>query len=77
MHLVSCSISQGRVTGMISLTGTAAGFAIYMTVANPGLAMVFVYVPWLYDSFKAAGAAYLGYLAWQTRCHREGAARPS
>jgi threonine/homoserine/homoserine lactone efflux protein len=44
MHLVSRSISQGRVTGLISLTGTAAGFAIYMTVANPGLAMVFVYV---------------------------------
>ena len=33
-----------------------------MTVANPGLAMVFVYVPWLYNSFKAAGVAYLGLL---------------
>jgi len=22
-------------------------------------------VPWLYNSFKAAGAAYLGYLPWQ------------
>src|ERR1035438_4569296 len=29
MNLVSRSISQGRVTGLISLTGTAAGFAIY------------------------------------------------
>ncbi len=36
-----------------------------MTTANLGLAIVFVAVPWLYIGFKAAGVAYLGYLAWQ------------
>jgi threonine/homoserine/homoserine lactone efflux protein len=65
MYLVSRSISQGRGAGLISLGGTAAGFLIYMTMANFGLAMVFVLVPWLFMAFKAAGAAYLGYLAWQ------------
>jgi threonine/homoserine/homoserine lactone efflux protein len=54
MYLVSRSISQGRVAGLI-----------YMTLANLGLAVVFVVVPWLYIAFKAAGATYLGYLAWQ------------
>jgi threonine/homoserine/homoserine lactone efflux protein len=47
------------------LGGTAAGFLIYMTMANLGLAMVFVLVPWLFMAFKAAGATYLAYLAWQ------------
>jgi threonine/homoserine/homoserine lactone efflux protein len=65
MYLVSRSISQGRVAGLISLGGTAAGFLIYMTMANIGLAAVFVLVPWLFMAFKAAGAAYLLYLAWQ------------
>jgi threonine/homoserine/homoserine lactone efflux protein len=65
MYLVSRSISQGRRAGMVSLTGTCAGFLVYMTMANVGLAVVFIAVPWLYIGFKAAGAAYLGYLAWQ------------
>jgi threonine/homoserine/homoserine lactone efflux protein len=65
MYLVSRSISQGRGAGLISLGGTAAGFLIYMTMANLGLAVVFVLVPWLFMAFKAVGAVYLGYLAWQ------------
>ena len=65
MYLVSRSISQGRVAGLISLAGTMTGFLVYLTLANIGLAVVFVAVPWLYIGFKAAGAAYLAYLAWQ------------
>jgi threonine/homoserine/homoserine lactone efflux protein len=65
MYLVSRSISQGRTAGLISLIGTGVGFLVYMTMANLGLAVVFVAVPWLFIGFKAAGAAYLGFLAWQ------------
>ena len=65
IYLVSRSVSQGRLAGMISLAGTGVGFVAYMTTANLGLAIVFVAVPWLYIGFKAAGVAYLGYLAWQ------------
>jgi threonine/homoserine/homoserine lactone efflux protein len=65
MYLVSRSISQGRRAGFVSLAGTCVGFLVYMTLANIGLAVVFVVVPWLYIGFKAAGAVYLGYLAWQ------------
>lgn len=66
MYLTSRSISQGRSAGLISLAGTGAGFLVYMTMANVGLAVVFVVVPWLFIAFKAAGAGYLAYLAWQT-----------
>lgn len=65
MYLVSRSISQGRRAGMVSLAGTAMGFVIYMTMANVGLAAVFIVVPWLYTALKIAGAAYLLWLAYK------------
>ena len=65
MYLVSRSISQGRVAGIISLAGTGLGFLIYLAAANLGLAVLFVNVPPLYIGLKAAGVVYLGYLAWQ------------
>ncbi|MDQ0991021.1 threonine/homoserine/homoserine lactone efflux protein [Streptomyces sp. V3I7] len=65
IYLVSRSISQGRAAGLVSLTGTGVGFVIYMLMANLGLAVVFVAVPWLFIGFKAAGVLYLIHLAWQ------------
>lgn len=65
IYLASRSISQGRRAGLISLAGTGLGFIVYMLMANLGLAVVFVAVPWLFIGLKAAGVAYLAYLAWQ------------
>lgn len=65
MYLASRSIGQGRRAGLVSLAGTGVGFAIYMLMANLGLAIVFVAVPWLFIGFKAAGVAYLAWLSWQ------------
>lgn len=56
IYLVSRSISQGWRAGLISLGGTAVGFLTCMTIANLGLAAVFVLVPWLYVALKAVGA---------------------
>jgi threonine/homoserine/homoserine lactone efflux protein len=66
IYLVSRSVSQGWRSGLLSLTGTAVGFLVYMTMANIGLAAVFVLVPTLYIGLKLLGAAYLLYLAWRT-----------
>ena len=66
IYLVSRSIGQGWRAGMVSLAGTLVGFLVYMTMANVGLAAVFLVVPWLYTVVKLAGAAYLIYLAWKT-----------
>lgn len=65
IYLVSRSITQGRVAGLVSLGGTGVGFLVYMTLANLGLAVVFVVVPWLYIGLKAAGVLYLAWLAWK------------
>ncbi len=66
IYLVSRSISQGRQAGLISLAGTGVGFLVYMTMADLGLAAVFLVVPWLYTGLKIAGAAYLLWLAYKT-----------
>lgn len=66
IYLASRSISQGWRAGLLSLTGTMVGFLIYMTLANIGLAAVFVLVPRLYIGLKVLGALYLLYLAWKT-----------
>ncbi|WGW12450.1 LysE family translocator [Saxibacter everestensis] len=66
VYLVSRSISQGWRAGMMSLAGTAVGFVVYMTMANLGLAAVFIVVPWLYTALKVAGAVYLLWLAYKT-----------
>lgn len=65
IYLVSRSITQGRRAGMISLTGVAVGFFVYLVAAATGLAAVFALVPALYTVLKLAGAAYLLWLAWQ------------
>ncbi|SEQ87147.1 LysE family translocator [Microlunatus flavus] len=65
IYLVSRSIGQGRRAGLISLAGTGTGFVVYMLMANVGLAVVFVAVPWLFVGFKAAGVVYLAHLAWR------------
>lgn len=65
IYLVSRSVGQGRTAGLVSLAGTCAGFLVYMTMANLGLAVLFVAVPWIYIGLKAAGVLYLAYLAWQ------------
>ena len=64
MYLVSRSISQGRIAGMISLAGVALGFLFYMIASAIGLAALFKAVPIMYDIIRIAGAIYLGYLAW-------------
>ncbi|NUW32745.1 LysE family translocator [Nonomuraea sp. SMC257] len=64
IYLVSRSITQGRRAGLISLTGVALGFTIYLAATCLGLTAIFAYVPAAYTALKLAGAAYLLWLAW-------------
>jgi threonine/homoserine/homoserine lactone efflux protein len=65
IYLVSRSVSQGRRAGLISLTGVATGFLIYLAAAAAGIAAVFALVPEIYLALKLAGAGYLAWLAWK------------
>ena len=65
MYLISRSICQGRMAGLISLGGVALGFVFYMLSAAFGITALLLAVPYGYDALRFGGAAYLLYLAWQ------------
>jgi threonine/homoserine/homoserine lactone efflux protein len=65
IYLISRSICQGPMAGLVSLAGVAVGFMIYMVCAAFGITALVFAVPYAYDALRLAGAAYLLYLAWQ------------
>lgn len=65
VYLISRSICQGRVAGLISLGGVALGFVFYMVCAAFGITALVLAVPYAYDTIRFAGALYLLWLAWQ------------
>lgn len=65
IYLVSRSICQGPMAGLVSLGGVALGFVFYMLSAALGITVFVLAVPYAYDALRLAGAAYLAWLAWQ------------
>lgn len=65
IYLISRSISQGRMAGLVSLGGVALGFVFYMLCAAFGITALVFAVPYAYDALRFAGAVYLLWLAWQ------------
>lgn len=65
IYLISRSLSQGPRAGLISLGGVALGFLAYMLAAAFGITAILLAIPFAYDALRLAGAAYLGWLAWQ------------
>lgn len=65
IYLVSRSICQGPMAGLVSLAGVALGFVVYVLLTALGLTVLLFAVPFAYDLLKFAGALYLAWLAWQ------------
>ena len=65
VYLISRSICQGSLAGLISLSGVALGFVFYMVSAAFGITALALAVPYAYDTIRIAGAIYLLWLAWQ------------
>ncbi|MDB5970519.1 MAG: LysE family translocator [Hydrocarboniphaga sp.] len=66
IYLISRSISQGRIAGLISLGGVALAFAVYIVLSALGITALIIAVPYAYELLRFGGACYLLYLAWQT-----------
>ncbi|MGZ4161358.1 MAG: LysE family translocator [Neobacillus sp.] len=65
IYLISRSITQGRMAGIISLFGVVLGFVVYILATLFGLIAIFNIVPSLYLALKWAGAGYLLWIAWK------------
>ena len=72
LYLVSRTLCQGRMAGLVSMAGTTTGFVVHILAASLGLSAVFLAVPVAYDALRWAGAGYLVYLAWDSVRSREG-----
>ena len=73
-YLVSRTICQGRGAGLVSLGGVGIGFVAYVLLADFGITALLFAVPLAYDALRIAGAAYLGWMAWNAL--RPGGASP-
>ncbi|AZB17848.1 LysE family translocator [Chryseobacterium indologenes] len=65
IYLISKSITQGKKSGFISLTGVICGFIFHIIMVSFGLTAVLLAVPFAYTVLKTAGTIYLLYLAYQ------------
>lgn len=74
LYLVSRSICQGPMAGLVSLAGTAAGFGVFLTCTALGITALLMAAPIAYDVLRFGGALYLGWLAWSAI--KPGAASP-
>lgn len=65
IYLVSRSISQGRLAGLVSLCGVGLAFVIYLLCTILGITTLLLAVPYAYNTLRLGGALYLLWLAWQ------------
>lgn len=65
IYLISKSITQGKKSGFISLTGVVCGFLFHIIMVSFGLTAVLLAVPFAYTILKTLGTIYLLYLAYQ------------
>ncbi|MCR0980967.1 LysE family translocator [Roseomonas populi] len=65
-YLVSRTLTQGTRAGMLSLIGCQFGSLVIMLGAALGVTAALLAVPYAYDAMRLGGAAYLGWLAWQS-----------
>lgn len=63
-YLISRSICQGRMAGLVSLAGVGTGFLVFLVATMLGLTAVLAALPLAFDLIRWAGAAYLAWLAW-------------
>lgn len=66
LYIVSRSVAQGRIAGVVSACGVAVGSMFHVIAAALGLSAVLVSSAQAFQVVRWAGAAYLVYLGWRT-----------
>lgn len=69
--IASRSVAQGRLAGLATWAGIAAGTYCHALAAAFGLSQLFLAVPVAYEVVRYVGAAYLLYLAWRAFTSRD------
>jgi len=66
LYVISRSVGQGRMAGIVSALGGAVGCLIHVVAVTLGLASLMSAVPTAYETVRYAGAVYLAYLGVRT-----------
>jgi len=59
------SISESRIDGFFIALGVSIGAGIWATASLLGLGVVFVHLPWLYDTIPLIGGLYLMFIGFR------------
>jgi threonine/homoserine/homoserine lactone efflux protein len=65
LYVLTRSVGEGRLSGIVASLGISAGLCVHIGAAALGLSKLFDYAPIAYDVVRWAGVAYLLYLAWR------------
>jgi len=60
--VTQCSMTESRIDGFFIALGVSTGAGIWATASLLGLGVVFVHLPWLYDTIRLAGGLYLMFI---------------
>jgi len=59
------SIAESRIDGFFIALGVSIGAGIWATASLLGLGVVFVHLPWLYDTIRLIGGLYLMFIGFK------------
>lgn len=65
LYVLTRSVGEGRLSGIVASLGISAGLCVHIGAAALGLSKLFDYAPLAYDVLRWVGVAYLLYLAWR------------
>ena len=63
--LATLSAKSGRRIGLAAVAGITLGLAIQLLAAMTGLSALMMASPWIYQSLRWAGVAFMLFLAWE------------
>ncbi len=64
-YLAHVALDRGRLAGLAAVAGVALGLSVIGALAALGVGAMIEATPWLYQTLRWAGAAYLFWLAWE------------
>jgi threonine/homoserine/homoserine lactone efflux protein len=66
IYVLTRSVGEGRLSGIVATLGISAGLCVHIGAASLGLSKLFEHAPFAYDVLRYAGVLYLLYLAWRS-----------
>jgi len=64
-YLATLALARGRAAGLYATLGVALGLSVHAVVTVFGAGALIQHYPWLYETLRWTGVAYLLFLAWE------------